>query len=104
MRMWCVCVCVRFPVSPITSRSWTLQQYKLEIKSNPYGSELLMPNGSAPKTGEIFTNKYLANTFRLLAKHGKPGFYAGSVAKAIVDCVRQQGGCMSLQVYVCFFV
>ena len=36
-------------------------------------------------------NPTLANTFRLLAKHGKQGFYGGSVAEALVKVVQGLG-------------
>ena len=51
------------------------------------------PDGKrAPKAGELFYNANLANTFRLLAQHGKAGFYGGSVADALVKVVRDLGG------------
>lgn len=46
----------------------------------------------APLPGEIFHNPTLAQTFRLLATHGKKGFYEGSVANAIIEVVRSLGG------------
>ncbi len=46
----------------------------------------------APRPGEIFENPTLANTFRLLAKHGKKGFYEGEVAKALITVVHDLGG------------
>lgn len=50
----------------------------------------------APRTGEIMKNPTLANTFRLLAKHKKSGFYAGSVAEELVKVVRDLGGHLTL--------
>lgn len=46
----------------------------------------------APLPGEIFYNPTLAQTLKLLAKHGKKGFYEGSVANAIVEVVQSLGG------------
>lgn len=46
----------------------------------------------APLPGEIFHHPALAQTFRLLAKHGKKGFYEGSVASAIIEVVQSLGG------------
>lgn len=46
----------------------------------------------APRTGEIKKNPTLANTFRLLAKHGKAGFYTGSVADSLIKIVQEKGG------------
>jgi gamma-glutamyltranspeptidase/glutathione hydrolase len=41
-------------------------------------------------------NPTLANTFRLLAKQGKKGFYEGSVADALVKVVQDLGGHVTL--------
>ena len=46
----------------------------------------------APRAGELFKNSTLANTFRLLAEHGKEGFYRGPVCEAIVEAVQARGG------------
>ena len=37
-------------------------------------------------------NLTLANTFRLLARHGKAGFYEGTVAKELIKVVSDLGG------------
>lgn len=49
----------------------------------------------APLPGEIFENPTLANTFRLLAQHGKKGFYEGPVANALIQVVQKLGGRLS---------
>lgn len=55
------------------------------------------PDGKrAPRPGELFYNPTLANTFRLLAAHGKAGFYSGPVAEALEKVVRDQGGHLTL--------
>ncbi len=51
----------------------------------------------APKPGELFQNKTLANTFRLVAKHGKSGFYEGPVAEALIKVVHDLGGHLTLE-------
>lgn len=51
----------------------------------------------APMPGELFKNPALASTFRLLAKHGKPGFYQNEVAKALVEVVQDLGGHLNEQ-------
>ena len=56
------------------------------------------PDGKrAPRPGEMFYNPTLANTFRLLAKKGKAGFYEGSVAEALVTVVQDLGGHLTLE-------
>lgn len=51
----------------------------------------------APLPGEIFYNPNLAQTFKLLAKHGKRGFYEGSVANAIFEVVRNLGAHLTME-------
>lgn len=51
----------------------------------------------APLPGEIFHNPTLAQTFKLLAKHGKKGFYEGSVASAIIEVVQSLGGHLDME-------
>jgi gamma-glutamyltranspeptidase/glutathione hydrolase len=60
------------------------------------GHELTI-DGRAPKAGEIFHNKGLAKTFKLVAEQGAQGFYQGSVAEAIVAVIKEAGGCMSAE-------
>jgi gamma-glutamyltranspeptidase/glutathione hydrolase len=50
----------------------------------------------APKAGEIMKNPTIANTFKLLAKHGKKGFYEGEVAEQLVKVVSDLGGHITL--------
>ncbi len=44
------------------------------------------------EVGDVFTNPDLANTYKLIAKHGRDGFYKSENAKRITDFVREQGG------------
>lgn len=56
------------------------------------------PDGKrAPDPGELFYNPTLAHTFRLLAQHGKKGFYEGPVAEALMKVVRDLGGHITLE-------
>ena len=56
------------------------------------------PDGKrAPRPGELFCNRTLANTFRLLAKNGKAGFYEGPVAEALIQVVQELGGHLTLE-------
>ena len=51
----------------------------------------------APLPGEIFKNPTLAHTFRLLAQHGKEGFYEGPVAESLIKVVQGLGGHLTLE-------
>jgi gamma-glutamyltranspeptidase/glutathione hydrolase len=71
-------------------------------RASPNGAEMLKKDASAqdgcraPKAGEIMKNPTIANTFRLLAKHGKKGFYEGEVAEQLIKVVSDLGGHLTL--------
>lgn len=84
-----------FPVAPITAHFWG-RGAERQLKSALNGHELTI-DGRAPKAGEIFQNKGLAKTFKLVAERGAQGFYQGSVAESIVAVIKEAGGCMSAE-------
>ena len=49
-------------------------------------------DGQAPAKGDVFKNPDLANTYRLIAEHGRDGFYNGDVANKIDTFFRENGG------------
>ncbi|KAK7527354.1 nucleophile aminohydrolase [Phyllosticta citriasiana] len=91
-----------FPVSELSSTFWHNSEHTIR-KASPNFVEMLKKDPSAPdgcrapKPGEIFKNPTLANTFRLLAKNGKKGFYEGPVAEALVKVVQDLGGHLTLE-------
>ena len=80
-----------FPVSEAISSSW--QSSARWLKNQP-GSflETFTIDGKGPKKGQIFKNKDLANTFRLLAKEGNDAFYKGEIAEKIDVWMKKNGG------------
>lgn len=82
-----------FPVAPVTAYFWA-RGAERQLKSALNGHELTI-NGRAPKAGEIFYNKGLAKTFRLIAEKKAEGFYQGPIAEAIISVVKEAGGVMS---------
>lgn len=86
----------------LTSLKWQRSEALLRRQS-PNGSEMLKKDPSAkdgaraPKGGEIMKNPTLANTFRLLGKSGKKGFYEGFVAEALVKVTSDLGGHLTLE-------
>lgn len=84
-----------FPVHEFTGQAWTASEAKLKTSSDN-GGEMLLPNGKAPKAGDIMRMPNLAKTFRTLAEGGKEAFYRGRIAEAIVDVCKSLGGCMEL--------
>ncbi|XWN37680.1 MAG: gamma-glutamyltransferase [Balneola sp.] len=49
-------------------------------------------NGTPFAEGDLFIQKDLADVLEQVARYGRDGFYSGSVADAIVNEMRQQGG------------
>ncbi|KAI4136978.1 MAG: hypothetical protein L6R39_007530, partial [Caloplaca ligustica] len=90
-----------FPVSELASVFWRNSE-KMIREASPNSGEILKsddkaPDGKrAPLPGEIMKSPTLANTFRLLAEHGKEGFYKGPVAEAMVKVVQDLGGHLAM--------
>jgi len=82
-----------FPVAPITSYFWG-RGAERQLKSALNGHELTI-DGRAPNAGEIFYNKGLAKTFRLIAEKKAEGFYQGRIAESIISVIKEAGGVMS---------
>lgn len=88
--------------STINSPKWKSSEQLIRHASPNFGEMLKTDKEAkdgkrAPRRGEIFKNPTLANTFRLLAKHGKKGFYEGSVAEALIQVVQNLGGHLTLE-------
>ena len=82
-----------FPVSELIQWDWENSSSKLEGAAR----QLYMPNGRAPKTGEIFRNPQLASALRLISELGAKAFYSGPVGEAILETSRKLGGTMTAE-------
>lgn len=82
-----------FPVSELIAYYW--QRNAVRLKQYEGFADVFMPNGKAPSKGEIFRNPYLANTYELIAQKGRDEFYKGSIARAIDDYMKRNGGFLS---------
>jgi gamma-glutamyltranspeptidase/glutathione hydrolase len=83
-----------FPVSDVIARYWA--DGSARLAAEPLAAQTYLPNGRAPRAGEIFRNPRLASTLRLIAQKGAAGFYEGKTADAIVAISREKGGAMTL--------
>ena len=54
-------------------------------------------DGTAPSKGEMFRNPALAETLTLVGAKGRDAFYAGSIAKRIVEFVQLNGGYLTME-------
>lgn len=82
-----------FPVAELTAHHWA--NWKSALRDAGKGGELMI-DGHAPKCGQVFQNAGLTRTLKELGERGKPAFYQGRVAQAIVDVINQNGGVMTL--------
>lgn len=79
-----------FPVQEIMADDWADAAKRLS--QDPAAAKTFLPNGTAPRHGEIFANPRLANSLELIAKGGRDAFYKGTIARAIVADMRARNG------------
>ncbi len=84
-----------FPLTELIAYYWGSNSRSL--KRFPGFEEIFMPDGKAPKKGEVFKNPYLASTLKMVAEGGRDVFYKGEIAEKIVSYVREQGGFLSMK-------
>jgi len=95
-----------FPISERIAADWTLPRGLGPVPSDPRGCCTQIDpdsvatwyvNGRRPAAGQIYRNRELAKTFRILQEKGRDGFYRGEIAQAIVAKSTAVGGTMTLQ-------
>jgi gamma-glutamyltranspeptidase/glutathione hydrolase len=84
-----------FPVTEVIAGYW--QRAEERLRKYPDAVTTYLPNGRAPRTGEVFRNPYLARSYREIAQHGRDGFYRGALARAIVEFSEKNGGLFTLR-------
>ena len=82
-----------FPVSDVIAAHWEGLTNKLACE--PSAEHLYLPDGRAPRPGEMFRNPELAASLRRIATHGRAGFYEGPTADAILAISSAKGGTMT---------
>ena len=84
-----------FPVTELVS--YYMEVANKNFNQYPNFKETYHINGYTPKKGQLFKNKDLGKTLRLIAEKGRKGFYEGPVAKTISDFIIDQGGFLSFE-------
>jgi len=77
-----------WPVHHRVAFDWHLAGDKLRRT----GADAFLPNGAAPREGDLFVQRPLAETLRSIARHGATGFYEGAAAADMVATLRARGG------------
>ena len=83
-----------FPVTEIIAGAWN--ELTDTLVANPNAARTYLPDGRAPRGGEVFRNPDLARSLGLVAEQGASAFYQGALAEAIVSLSQLSGGTMTL--------
>jgi gamma-glutamyltranspeptidase/glutathione hydrolase len=82
-----------FPVTELDADYWKGAEAKLRKTEN--AARTYLPNGAAPKTGDIFKNPDLAWSYRQIASKGPKAFYDGAITERIVAFSEKMNGTMT---------
>ncbi len=66
------------------------------LNQHPETAAIFLAQGEIPDKDSLLQQRDLAQTLKHMAKHGKQGFYAGSVADKLVAAVQQDNGIWTL--------
>jgi gamma-glutamyltranspeptidase/glutathione hydrolase len=95
-----------FPISERIAADWTLPRglgptpsdaRRCCTQIDPDSVAAWYVDGRRPVAGQIYRNRDLARTFRILQEKGRDGFYRGEIAQAIVAKSTAVGGTMTLE-------
>jgi gamma-glutamyltranspeptidase/glutathione hydrolase len=84
-----------FPLTELIAYYWNLSVPVLE-KYEGF-RETFMPDGRAPRKGEIFRNPGLAGTLEAIAAGGRDAFYKGEIARTIDRFMKRVGGFLAYE-------
>jgi gamma-glutamyltranspeptidase/glutathione hydrolase len=82
-----------FPVTPIIATLWA--RAKTVLAEQPGFAATFLPEGRAPKAGELFRSEGHAHSLELIAATRGKAFYEGEIAEKIVAFAKQGGGTLS---------
>ena len=84
-----------FPVTDIIANQWRGSEESLGRW--PDSAKTYLPEGRAPRAGEVFRNPNLARSYELIADQGRDGFYKGAIAEQIVTWGQNNGAVLTMQ-------
>jgi gamma-glutamyltranspeptidase/glutathione hydrolase len=82
-----------FPVTEVIAGEW--KEMEEALVSGKSSARTYLINGKAPYPGQVFRNKELAHTYKIVTRDGVEAFYEGKMGKAIVEFSRKNGGLLS---------
>jgi gamma-glutamyltranspeptidase/glutathione hydrolase len=78
-----------FPLSELIAHYWAIGGRVLG--EYPNFAATFLPNGKAPRKGDIFKNPDLARTYAALASGGRDAFYRGPLTQTMVSYCEREG-------------
>lgn len=84
-----------YPVTEIIAGEW--REMEKLLLSHGSSSKAYLIQGKAPRPGQIFVNRDLAQTYKKIVKDGIETFYQGEICDAIVDYSNRNNGLLSYQ-------
>ena len=83
-----------FHVTPVIAETW--RRGAAELATQPGFAEAFMPDGRAPRAGELFRLPALARSLELIAYTNGRTFYEGELAKRIADFAQTHGSALTI--------
>jgi gamma-glutamyltranspeptidase/glutathione hydrolase len=84
-----------FPVAELMANEWKVNLDTL--LADAATAATFLPQGKPMQPGDVFANPRLARTMDVIAKEGRDAFYKGSIARAIVNDIKQRNGLLELR-------
>jgi len=81
----------------VSARYQSMAEQRKKVLRVTSAGAIFLDAGRAPKPGYLLRQPELAETLKRIAVHGRAGFYAGEIAKRMVEGVRGAGGIWSLR-------
>jgi gamma-glutamyltranspeptidase len=82
-----------FPISPAEVKS--IAAYSELLHRFPTSAAVFLPDGAAPRPGQILSQSQLARSISLIASGGPDVFYRGEIAKSIASFLVANGGALT---------
>jgi gamma-glutamyltranspeptidase len=82
-----------FPISPAEANS--IAAYSELLQRFPTTAAVFLPDGAAPRSGQILRQPELARSLSLIAGGGPDVFYRGEIARSIATFLAANGGALS---------
>ncbi|WP_119303977.1 gamma-glutamyltransferase [Dongia deserti] len=67
------------------------------LRQDRAAARIFLPDGAAPRPGDLHVQPELAATLRIISERGRDGFYAGPVAEDVAFCLGALGGLHTLE-------